>query len=191
MKSIKNKKGFTLTELLLTLAVVSVLIGVVLRLYMNSGESADTQVFVTDYQNYSVMVARLRGPQSYNVAGIDIDEVMASDKTGKLTTDDGSGTKVLKLAGRFEVTAVDAQNCMSTNDCYESTITGFTDQDCVNMVKGLYGSSYSISINGTTVKSNSADVIDGTSNDAITTSCNQTETSGAANEIVVTRLLNS
>ena len=187
----QKQAGFSAIELLGILVVLAILAGFVINMLKSTNESADAQVFQADFAILASMISKARGPQSFNIAGIDVDEVIALDKTTTVTVYDGAGNLSMALASRFPVSAIAADDCLSTNDCYIVTVGGFADQQCSDIIRRLWGVSYSIDVNGTNVKANSSSNLDGTAGTAISTGCSELETNGTTNELEITKILNT
>ena len=187
MKSMKKAGGWGLIETAIVIAIVAVLAGVVFLQARNTNESVDADVFERDYLMLTTMVQKSRGPSSFDAAGLTVDEIIAADKSEKLTVSDGAGGELLRLAGKFPVTDISAATSLSTNDSFASTVDGFTDQQCSDIVRRVWGVVNSVDVNGVTVKANRASDLDAASATAIATNCSELENSGAANVLILTK----
>ena len=183
----KNQKGFTLVELLIAMVILAILVASVYTLQQKAKESSTTKIVNDDLRLLDGMILEVRGPSGFNMTGLNVDEVVGTDKSNKLRRDDGLGGFDLIIADNFPVTSIAAATSLTANDSYAATIDGFDDQQCSDIVRNLWPIYNSLAINGTIVKANSSVQMDNTTSTAVNTNCAQLETNGLANVIVLTK----
>lgn len=192
MKNMKfnTQKGFTLIEALVVIGVIALLVSQIYPLIQQTKESATAKTVNDDLRLLDQMIVQTRGPGGFNMVGLNLAEVVATDKSGKLRRDDGLGGFDLFVGEVFEVSALAPATSLTSNDSYQLTVDGFDDQQCSDIVRNVWPIYNAVSINGTSVKANQAQQIDAAASAAISTNCSELETNGVANSLAITKRIN-